>query len=243
VGLSTPVMRTNFQLLLILCLLVTAAHAQDDLPPSINLGDNAPPLMVRTWLKGEPVQQFEKGKIYVVEFWATWCIPCKAAMPHISELAGEYKDRVNFIGIDVYETKTNSLEKIKKLVDSMGRQIDFPVATEDSNFMVTNWLIATGERREGIPRTFIVNQEGKLAWIGYPKNLGEILPKIVNNDWDIKDAKSKRDSRRYLEDFNDSVNTELMLFSGNTEKQGDPGQPYSALSMIDKLVASDPRLE
>ena len=87
--------------LLLLNLLTVATHGQDDPPPSVNIGDAAPPLRVRAWLKGNPIQQFEKGRIYVVEFWATWCHPCKVAMPHLSELAREYRNKVTFLGIDV----------------------------------------------------------------------------------------------------------------------------------------------
>ena len=67
--------------------------------PSLKGGDPAPPLKVSKWLQGEPVKAFEPGKVYVVEFWATWCGPCIAFMPHLAELQAEYKDKsVTVIG-------------------------------------------------------------------------------------------------------------------------------------------------
>ena len=80
-----------------LCLLLGAAHASDYL----NIGDAAPAISHVTWLKGQPLGGFEKGKIYVVEFWATWCGPCKANIPNLTTLAKKYAGQVSISGIDI----------------------------------------------------------------------------------------------------------------------------------------------
>ncbi len=235
-------MRSNYRLLLLFCMIAVNTHAQNEHPPSLNIGDPAPPLRVKEWLKGIPVQSFEKGHVYVVEFWATWCKPCIAAMPYLSALAREYKDSVTIIGIDVYEHKTTSLEKVKTFVDSMGYRMDYHVAAEDSNFTVADWIEATRERDNGIPRTFVVNSEGRLAWIGHPKDLDEVLPKIVNNTWDIKEELAKRNLNRYLAELDDSLNHEMRKYVGDPFKPGDLGKPDSALLMISEIVRNEPKL-
>ena len=216
--------------------------AQNEQSPSLKMGDPAPPLQVSAWIKGEPVERFEKGKVYIVEFWATWCKPCIASMPHLSALAREYKDQVTTIAIDVYESKVKpvkSNEKIKAFVDSMGSRMDFKVAIESGNDMTVDWLHASGEG--GIPTTFVVNTEGRLAWIGHPAELDKVLPKILNRTWDIKQALAKRDLDKQLKELDDSLNYELIRYSAY--KPSDIDQPDSALLVINEIVKKEPKLK
>lgn len=234
-------MQSNFQLFLLLCIIVVTSHAQNNQSPSLNIGDPAPPLQLRGWIKGTPVQQFEKGVVYVVEFWATWCKPCIAAMPHLSALASKYKNRVIILGVDIYEKKTTSREKVKAFVDSMGHRMDYHVAAEDSNFMSADWLDASGE--QGIPNSFVVNAEGRLAWIGQPKELDEVLTKIVNNTWDINEALAKRNFEKYLEVLDNAASEELKMYMGDWYNQDYFGKPDSALLVINEMVRNEPKLK
>lgn len=125
--------------------LVKVDSAKKDSPATRKLGDPAPPLRVRDWIKGTPVTGFEKGRVYVVEFWATWCAPCIAGMPHLSALARRYKGKVTFAAISVLEdrgTRGATPEKLKAFVDGMGDKMDFSVASEDTSFTVRDWKMA-----------------------------------------------------------------------------------------------------
>jgi thiol-disulfide isomerase/thioredoxin len=147
------------------------------------VGDPAPALSVEKWVKGDPITGFEKGKIYVVEFWATWCGPCKAQFPHLSEMQKEFKDKgVTFIGTNIWEDKQYSdktLPKVEKFVKDQGDKMSYTVAFDGpAKAMDKNWMQAAG--RDGIPSAFIVDREGKIAWIGHPANgMKETIEKLL----------------------------------------------------------------
>src|SRR5262245_3831572 len=107
---------------LALCAASMAAHADD----IMNIGDAPPPLAVSSFVKGDKIDSFEHDKTYVVEFWATWCGPCRGSIPHLTELAHKYKD-VQFIGVDVWE---HEVDKVQPFVDEMGDKMDYCVALD-----------------------------------------------------------------------------------------------------------------
>ena len=68
--------------------------------PKLRLGDPAPPVRASKWLNGGEVKRFESGRVYVVEFWATWCGPCVGVMPLLTTLQAEYgKQGLTVIGV------------------------------------------------------------------------------------------------------------------------------------------------
>ena len=172
----------------------SSAHGQAN---SLTIGDPAPALAPHKWVKGTPIDKLQKGQLYVVEFWATWCGPCKAAIPHLTEIAKEFKGQVEVIGIDVWETnsaKEPYLPKVEAFVKSQGAQMDYHVAADaPDGRLAKSWLTAFGEA--GIPTSFVVDKEGKIAWIGHdPKELQTVLQSVVGGKFDVAAARAKRES-------------------------------------------------
>jgi thiol-disulfide isomerase/thioredoxin len=230
---------TSYILLIISFISVIGCKQKPDYHPIKNIGDNAAELRVKKWLKGKPVEEFEKGKVYVVEFWATWCAPCKASMPHLSALAKQYKGQATFIAMDVFEQKTGTtIAQVQAVVNEMGKKMDFPVAAEDSNFMARDWLEPAGEF--SIPNTYIIDQNGKVAWIGHPQHLDKVLPKVINNTWDINAALSKRNLEVKLAKLDEQLREEV---NKRYWQNHDLGRPDSTLFIIDSLVKKEPRLK
>jgi len=127
------------------------------------------------WLKGTPVTGFNKDKIYVIELWATWCKPCIASMPHISEMNSKFKDRITFIGQDVWE---DDLEKVKKFITDNEKLMDYTIgyAGPRTGDFDKSWIKPSGTF--AIPRTFIV-QNNTLVWITDPGHLNEVVLQLL----------------------------------------------------------------
>ena len=126
----------------------------------LNVGDKAPDLKVTDWVKGTP-QTLGNGNVTVVEFWATWCGPCRMSIPHLTELAHKYQGKVNFVGVSISESKPEDYTtKVPSFVKEFGDKMDYNVATEGpGTFMSKNWMTAAGEM--GIPTAFLVDKDGK----------------------------------------------------------------------------------
>lgn len=241
-------MKPKVQLLLLFCVVALSVRAQKDTSSVRKLGDAAPPLRVRDWIKGTPVNNFEKRRVYVIDFWATWCAPCIASMPHLSALARKYKGKVIFSAVSVFEdrgTRGATPEKLKAFVDGMGNKMDFNVASEDTNFTVQDWLRAY--HQDYIPTAFVVDGQGKVAWTGYPFVLDTALKKILNNTWDVQAESSKRryadSSQNYLENLDDTLASKVRRFQGKYNDTNDLGFPDSALLIIDDMVKKEPKLK
>src|SRR6266700_1142360 len=119
---------------------------------SLKVGDPAPKLQVAKWVQGEPVKEFEKGKAYIVEFWATWCGPCRVSIPHLNETHSKFKDKgLIVIGQDCWETDES---KVQPFVKKMDDKMTYRVALDDKEGnekgkMATTWMEAAGQ--SGIP--------------------------------------------------------------------------------------------
>jgi thiol-disulfide isomerase/thioredoxin len=168
--------------------------------PSLKVGDPAPKLQTGKWVQGEPVKDFQKGKAYLVEFWATWCPPCRRSIPHLNEIYNKFKDKgLVVIGQDCWE-RDESL--VAPFVKKMGSEMTYRVALDDKTSnkrgqMATTWMAAAG--RDGIPSAFLVDTKGVIAWIGHPMALKEdVIEQVLAGKYDVR--KAAEEYARHLPD-------------------------------------------
>lgn len=165
----------------------------------LTIGDKAPEFKPAGWAKGSPVPSFKKGNVYVVEFWATWCGPCIASMPHLSEMADSFKGKATFISVNTWdynaaggkEEPAAHEKRVKDWIKQNDSKMRYNIALDDAKDTIsTNWMRAAG--RNGIPCAFVVDQEGRIAWIGHPMDkMEDVVADVHAKKWDIAAYKAK----------------------------------------------------
>lgn len=207
---------------------------------TLKVGDAAPPLKISKWIKGQPVPNLADGTVHVVEFWATWCGPCKSSMPHLSNLAERFRGKATFIGVNVWESRgadrnySADVEKATKFVGHAGDVMDYTVAMDTAEDETSKaWLTAAGQN--GIPASFVVDGKGKILWIGHPQvGLEEVVELAVLGKLDVETGQRvKTEVRAKFNEF-----YALNKAYADAVKVGDYKAAYEAGDKAAKLIPS-----
>jgi len=156
---------------------IAPALAQEE-AASPKIGMQAPALEGLEWIQKGPVT-LEKGKVYVVEFWATWCGPCLRSIPHLTEVQAQFRDQ----GVTIIGISTESAEKVEPFVTEMGSKMDYVVAIDPKRTVYDAYMKAFNVR--GIPHAFIIDKTGVLVWHDHPmSNMDAVLKEVVAGTFD-----------------------------------------------------------
>ncbi len=225
---------------------LASGQASEGPPPTLFVGDPAPPLEVSTWVKGTKIDQLDPAKTYVIGFWSSWSAPSKAVMPRHSELALKHRSNgVECLGIFV---KENVEGQVAALVTEMGDRLGFAVAIDapkkippgsmelpegKPGQMAQSWLVAAG--RDNVLTAFVVHK-GRVAWIGHPHKIDDPLAAIAAGTFDLAVAAKAYRERATLDAQRHAVVVKVRPHFQAKEYD-------KAVAVIDEAVAATPALE
>ena len=128
-------------------------------------------------LKGQNISLSSfKNKVIVIDFWATWCVPCRASFPAMQELVNNYKQdsSVVFLFIDVWENKSpQKMQEMAQKIMTDGNY-NFNVLLDTKDKVVDNFRI------DAIPSKFIIDKTGEIVFMGETSNIALEIEKARN---------------------------------------------------------------
>ncbi|MEF3245614.1 MAG: TlpA family protein disulfide reductase [Caldisericaceae bacterium] len=113
-----------------------------------------------------------KGKVVLIDFWATWCGPCRMTIPHVEAIYEKYKGKgVEVLGVNLDQ---GNIEKVQQFIKDYGMKY---LIIADPNSKVGSLYGVNS-----IPRFFIVDKNGRIAKVivGYQDNLGDVISKEID---------------------------------------------------------------
>lgn len=206
----------------------------------LTVGDPAPPLTISRWLKGDPISQLAPGHVYVVEFWATWCAPCRRSLETLSKLQASHDPaRLTVIGVCGTDTHGETVPRIESFVTSREGRLQQRIALDDEAATRADWL--GGARIVQIPAAFVVAGDGRIAWIGNPATAAPALQRTVDQllagTFDFERAKfsARAEATRRAEIEAKGVELQVKLRQAMQEND------YELIAtIIDALIRLDP---
>ena len=134
-------------------------------------GKPMPALNVAEWANGEVKAEDMKGKVVIVDFYATWCGPCMAAIPHNNEMLKKYKDK-GLVIVGVCTSKRGQ-EKMEQTVKDRG--IEYPSARDSKLLSMDAWEV------HYFPTYAIVDRKGIVRSIGLqPEYVENVVKKLLD---------------------------------------------------------------
>ncbi len=201
---------------------------------ALEVGDDAPEISIEKWINGGPARIKEGiGKtIYVIEFWATWCPPCKKSIPHLSKLQTKFKES----GVEIIGITNESIEVVEEFAGNAGFMYNVGVDKDNQ----TASLYRKGE--QGIPHAFVIGEDGKVAWYGHPMDgMDTVIEQIIEGKYDRKKAASmcilkKKMGRALSSNDRDSL---INIANKIIEINPDDQQAFGILSQL-YVIEEDP---
>lgn len=160
------------------------------------IGEVAPPLVVKEWIKGQPTVIKAGTNIYVMGILNTTGTASRAGVLCLSALQQQFKTN----GVLVVGICDEPVETIKEFVRNSDTNIDFAVAADDQRKTSSSYMLPVGRR--GVPYTFIVGTNRNVLWHGHPlRGLEQAMNQIITGRYDMEREKFVEIANRQMEQY------------------------------------------
>ncbi|MDX2129152.1 MAG: TlpA disulfide reductase family protein [Chloroherpetonaceae bacterium] len=126
------------------------------------LSNNTAPQFTLTSVEGKKISLSDfRGKAVILNFWGTWCPPCRAEIPDMVELQKQYGgDKFTFVGVALERPSTDPVKKVKDFMTTSG--INYPILMGDATVFDSYQPLLNEDERGAVPATFIINKKGEI---------------------------------------------------------------------------------
>ncbi len=206
------------------------------------IGDKAPPIQINKWLTTAPATlpgEKDAGKsVYLVEFWATWCGPCRLSIPHLADLHRELgKSGVTIVGISGEDPAI--IEKFLSKPKT-GKPIDMPyhVAADKENKTNSAWMLED----QGIPHAFVVDKTGVIVWIGHPMDpeMPRALKGAVAGTYTAETGKAAAAAAKKYDELLEKARSVAEQFEKD-RANGETSTPTELFKIMDDMASVKPQ--
>ena len=168
--------------------------------PGLVVGDAAPPLQIGEWMRPSPVNLLDFSgtspkPYFLIEFWATWCQPCRRIMPDINDLQRRYAEA----GFVVIAVSTERPEVVRRFVEASGPGMNYAVAVDTANRDTYNAYMRA-VNAEGIPYGFLVDRDGVLVWHGVPsrQQIEPLIQRMAGTEFTLRSEQLAQRAERLI---------------------------------------------
>ena len=147
------------------------------------------------------------GKIVMLDFWATWCGPCKKAIPHMDQISDTRgAQNVHVIGVAIWPRP--NMVPTPDFVREKGDAMSYRICEDVDGRTAAAFMEPTGSN--GIPTCMVVGKTGQLEWVGHPMaGMDEVLDQVLAGTWDSAAFAAELRARLEREAKADAIQQEL----------------------------------
>ena len=196
------------------------------------------PLAANAFLQGKAPSSWEQDKVYIIDCWATWCVPCKTTIPRLNRLYTDYQAKgLRVIGVSVFgEERTN----VEAFLKAEGSGMSYPVAiAEKGGAFESQWLKAADV--SSLPSAFVV-KNGKLLFVIHSGKITNETVEALLAGGEREAAVAKKSQPEITDEERSANEAAERMKRVSLLLRDCPNDPSGTVAYMDRILADNPKL-